>query len=154
MELVPLGAFIKFVHLVPEHEVQFRTTETEEELFFFGLSVSHWEMFCCCRHVKFCGPFEMKHWLYCFPWFPRDWIFLPGSLASGRIQDELTFSPSAKVRFCHLDTSNLKVGRWRKVPKSKSRVSRVTSVQYNRRLLKSWLKESVQSANQRNIYRH
>lgn len=39
VELIPLGAFIRFVHFVPEHEVQFRTTETEEELFFFCFAV-------------------------------------------------------------------------------------------------------------------
>lgn len=54
MELIPLGAFIRFVHFVPEHEVQFKTTETEEELFFSGFAVSDWEMFCCHRDVKFC----------------------------------------------------------------------------------------------------
>lgn len=57
VELIPLGVFIRFVHFIPEHEVQFKTAKREEELFFFDFAVSDWEMFCCHRHVKFCGPF-------------------------------------------------------------------------------------------------
>jgi len=40
VELIPLGAFIRFVHFVPEHDVQFKTTEKEEELFLFAFAVS------------------------------------------------------------------------------------------------------------------
>lgn len=61
VELIPLGTFIRFVHFVPEHDVQFKTAKREKELFFFGFAARDWEMFCCHSHVKFCGPFQMKH---------------------------------------------------------------------------------------------